>query len=93
VLSDAVEIHRLVAARHGTQRARLGWDEEGVRCEYEILRVEMERTIRQAARSAENRAVEEAVVIVTRFLDQAEQISLRALTQARGRAQRAESAR
>jgi signal transduction histidine kinase len=80
VLADATDIHRLVAGRHGAQRARLGWDEAAIHCEYGILRDEIERVVRQRTRAAEGDAVDEAWAIMTRFLEEAERTSIRALT-------------
>jgi signal transduction histidine kinase len=80
VLVDAVEIHRLVAGRHGAQRARLGWNEAAIRCEYGILRSEIERIIQQRARATKGAAVDEARTVMTRFLEEAERTSIRALT-------------
>jgi signal transduction histidine kinase len=79
VLADATDIHRLVAGRHGTQRARLGWDEAAIRCEYGILRDEIERVVRQCARAGETPALDEARTVMTRFLDEAQRTSIRAL--------------
>ena len=78
VLTDAADIHRLLAGRHGAQRARLGWDEDALRCEYGILCDELERVIRQRAQ-ATAAAVEEAQSIVSGFLEEAERTSVRAM--------------
>ena len=82
VLDDATEIHRVVAGRHGAQRARLGWDEAAIRCEYTILRDEIERVVRRCGRTIEAPAIEEAAGIVSRFLDEAERTSIRAFARA-----------
>jgi signal transduction histidine kinase len=82
LLTDAVDIHRLVAGRHGAQRARLGWNEAAIRCEYGILREEIERVIQQHARSAERTAIDEARTVMGRFLEEAERTSVRALARA-----------
>jgi len=84
VLSDAADIHRLVAGRHGAQRARLGWNEAAIHCEYGILRDEIGRVVRQRARSAEPATVDEALMIMTRFLEEAERTSIRALVRVAG---------
>jgi signal transduction histidine kinase len=76
VLVDAAEIHRVVAARHGAQRLRLGWTEDAIRCEYRILREEIERAVRQSEPSVGSDAADEALVVVDRLLTRAEQISL-----------------
>nr|MBA3673078.1 PAS domain S-box protein [Gemmatimonadaceae bacterium] len=46
LLADAMEIQRLVAERHGAQRARLGWTESALRREMMIIREELERVVR-----------------------------------------------
>jgi hypothetical protein len=81
ILIDAADIHRLVAGRHGAQRARLGWEEAAISCEYHILRDEIERIIRQRAR-ADGEAIDEAWGVMTRFLEEAERTSIRALARA-----------
>jgi signal transduction histidine kinase len=80
VVADAVDIHRLVASRHGAQRARLGWNEEAIRCEYAILRDELERVMQRHARAADDTALDEVRLVVGRFLEEAERTSVRALT-------------
>jgi signal transduction histidine kinase len=79
ILTDATDIHRLLAGRHGAQRARLGWDEAAIKCEYDILREEIERVVRQRAH-ADEAAMDEAQAIVNRFLKEAERSSLRSLS-------------
>ena len=80
ILVDAADIHRLVAGRHGAQRARLGWDTDAIRCEYTVLRDEIARVVRQCARGADTAAGAEAEAIIARFLEEAERTSIRALT-------------
>jgi hypothetical protein len=92
ILTDAADIQRLVAGRHGAQRARLGWDEAAIRCEYEILRGEIERVVRQRARAVEPGAIEESLEVMRRFLEEAERTSLRALARVRGTDGAAEAA-
>jgi PAS domain S-box-containing protein len=83
LIADAVEIQRFVAERHGTQRARLGWDLEDVRREYALLRDELGRLIRRRARAIPDAAIDEALVILNRVLDQAEEATLRGFARAR----------
>jgi hypothetical protein len=78
VLVDAAHIHRLVASRHGTQRARLGWTEDAIRQEYRILQAEIEDLVRRRARTPDDPAVEAALAVIARLNRQAEQVSLRA---------------
>ena len=84
VLVDAVDIHRLVATRHGAQRARLGWTEAGIRCEYRVLSEELESVVRHHGEAIGTVAVEEAWAVITRLLGQAEETSLHAFTRASG---------
>jgi signal transduction histidine kinase len=83
LIADGVEIQRFVAERHGTQRARLGWDQEDVRREYALLRDELGRLIRRRARAIPDATIDEALVILNRVLDQAEEASLRGFARAR----------
>jgi len=85
VLADAVEIHRLVAARHGAQRARLGWTADGIRCEYRLLREEIDRVLGNDRLGADSNT-DAALAVIGRLLEQAEQTSLQAF--ARGTARR-----
>jgi hypothetical protein len=83
LLADAVEIQRLVAERHGAQRARLGWTETALRREFMIIREEVERVVLRAVPKDVPLLANEAVGIVNRFVDQAEYLSVRALERAR----------
>lgn len=76
LLSDALEIQRLVSERHGAQRARLGWSEDAVRREFAILREEVHALIQQATEGHESESV---IAIVDRFLDQSEFVAVRSL--------------
>ena len=84
LLADAMEIQRLVAERHGAQRARLGWTEAPMRREFMIIREELERVVRRAVPPQGPLEPASAVATVNRFLDQAEYISVRSLEKARG---------
>lgn len=83
LLADSMEIQRLVAERHGAQRARLGWGEAPLRREFMIIREELERVVRQFVPPAGPLDAADAVATVNRFLDQVEFISVRALEKAR----------
>jgi hypothetical protein len=83
-VQDGAAIQRVVAQRHGAQRARLGWREAEVRREYAILREELTAAVRR--RTARGQAVPttaggrrdaaHALAILTEFLALAEQASL-----------------
>ena len=83
LLDDAAAIQRVVAERHGLQRARLGWSVDGVRKEYEILRDELTKTIERRARAVPDAAVDEAREILSRLIEQAEEGSVRGWHRAR----------
>lgn len=82
LFSDGTEIQRMVAERHGSQRARLGWTEAAVRREYAILREEIERVLRRHTRELGATVIDEAMVVIARFLEQSEQQSSRAFARA-----------
>jgi hypothetical protein len=48
---DGTDIQRVIAERHGAQRARLGWSADEVRREYAILREEIAAAVRRRAPS------------------------------------------
>ena len=83
LLADALEIQRLVAERHGAQRARLGWTEAAMRREFMIIREEVEGVVRRALPGGSPLLAKDAVAVVNRFVDQAEYLSVRALERAR----------
>ena len=82
LLADGAEIQRVVAERHGAQRARLAWTPEALRREYAILWEEIERVVRSRGRSIAPPALEEGLTILHRLLEQGEDLSCRALTRA-----------
>jgi hypothetical protein len=47
MLRDGSEIQRLIAVRHGAQRARLGWAEAEMRREWALLGEEIAAAVRQ----------------------------------------------
>jgi signal transduction histidine kinase len=82
LMQDGVEIQRLIAERHGAQRARLGWSEETLKRECEILAEEVERALRQRIGDAGGR-IDEAIAVIRRELDEALRIETKALQRAR----------
>lgn len=79
LLADATEIQRLVSERHGIQRRALGWSESALRREFMIVREEVERVVRDASDPSDPLPVEDGVAVISRFLDQAEYVAVKAV--------------
>jgi hypothetical protein len=80
-LRDGTAIQRLVAERHGAQRARLGWTAGEVRREFAILGEELAAAVRRRpprgpTPEARANAAERAVEALRAFVDRAEAISV-----------------
>jgi C4-dicarboxylate-specific signal transduction histidine kinase len=75
-LRDGSDIQRLVADRHGAQRARLGWALDEIRREFEILREELAGTIRRRAPRGNPREAETAIQVMDGWLAHAEHLSV-----------------
>jgi PAS domain S-box-containing protein len=81
VMRDGTDIQRLVAERHGVQRAGLGWTEAAHGREYAILREELEAVARQVAPDGGSE-LDEALGLIRLLVEQAERVSLRGLRSA-----------
>jgi hypothetical protein len=79
LVADGADIHTLVAERHGAQRARLGWTTTALEREWALLREEIERVVRRSAGAVPESSIDEALVVIERFIEQAERTSLRVL--------------
>ncbi len=80
LLADSADLHRLIADRHGAQRARLGWTTEALRRESEILTEEVESMIRHCFPAPSmGSPVSDAIEVTRRYLEQAALASRRAL--------------
>ena len=91
LLLDSADIQRFVADRHGLQRARLGWTVEALAREAEILRVEIERSVRRCFSDPKFATpVDEALGVIRRYIEQGLETSRRALDRARHRGRRRE---
>jgi PAS domain S-box-containing protein len=82
LMRDGTDIQRVIAERHGAQRARLGWTEAALHREYQILREVVERTLRENLPAPADATLDEAIAILRRLLEQAERISVRGRRQA-----------
>ena len=80
LLLDSADIQRFVADRHGLQRARLGWTPEALAREYDLLRAEIERSVRRCFSDPKCvPQVDEALGVIRRYLEQGAETSRRAL--------------
>lgn len=82
LLADGTDIQRLVAERHGAQRARLGWTIDALRREYVILREEIERIIQRRGNALPPAAIAEALAVLSRFIAAAEEVGIAVLRRA-----------
>ncbi|HYD53421.1 MAG TPA: hypothetical protein VEA99_12365, partial [Gemmatimonadaceae bacterium] len=77
IIADGADIQRMVADRHGGQRARLGWSTSNLVHEYRILSEEVASALRHHLTSRDG-ALDDALGVLTRLLAQAERTSRRA---------------
>jgi hypothetical protein len=85
-LRDSTAIQRVIAERHGRQRARLGWSEEELRQEYRILGEELAAAVRRRAPQGNEKDAERAREALDKFIAHAERIGLESLREARASA-------
>jgi anti-sigma regulatory factor (Ser/Thr protein kinase) len=91
LLLDAADIQRFVADRHGLQRARLGWTVDALVREAEILRTEIERSVRRCFSDPKFAPqVDEALGVIRRYIEQGLETSRRAIERAAHRGRRGE---
>jgi hypothetical protein len=83
-LRDGTEIQRLIAERHGVQRATLGWTEADVRREVAILRSDLEAELRRRLAGDSEANVEGALGVLALLLEHTERSSVRAWRGAAG---------
>jgi PAS domain S-box-containing protein len=80
LLRDGSEIQRVVADLHGRQRGHLGWSEEALRREFEVLEQEVEALVRRVAASERTVIdVEAGLGVIRQLLDRVQRVSFRAL--------------
>jgi hypothetical protein len=79
-LRDGTVIQRIVASRHGAQRARLGWGEHEVRREFVILGEELAAAVRRRGpavpMSGREMEADRTILVLEKFLEYAEQASI-----------------
>jgi PAS domain S-box-containing protein len=84
MLRDGTAIQRVIADRHGRQRARLGWSEEEVRREFQILREELTAAVRRRVRRPREGEVAEVAGVLEEAIARAEEVSVESLRAADG---------
>ena len=85
LMRDGTEIQRVITERHGAQRARIGWTEDELRREFQVLREIVAPLVRSEASRMEGVDVDAALGVLDRLLQQAETVSLRGFHLARQR--------
>jgi hypothetical protein len=75
MLRDGTAIQRTIAERHGAQRFRLGWSDDEIRREFEILAEELSAAVRRRVSTEREAEVESAIALLEEFLARAERIS------------------
>ena len=79
LVADGSEIQRVVAERHGVQRAQLGWTPAKLSLEWRILREEIERVVRAQIQGVTESSLSEALRVIAQLIDHAQEKSSRAL--------------
>jgi signal transduction histidine kinase len=84
IIADGTVIRRMIAERHGVQRARLGWSVDALRHEHALLRAEVEGAIHRRFLGEREGRVAEAIRVVDQLLIDAEACAARALQRENG---------
>jgi hypothetical protein len=78
MLDDGTAIQRLISARHGAQRARLGWSEAELRRDFEIFQDVVLEAVRRRMTRSSAPELARASELITIFVRVAERHALRA---------------
>ena len=80
-MRDGGLLRRLISERHGAQRKRVGWSEEDLKREFELIRAVVFAALRRVARRSKDAAVQDqrraAQNLLAKLLESAEETSLR----------------
>ena len=76
LVRDGIEIRRLVAERHGAQRARFAWTEDALNRELDLLQSETEAAARRGLRHLTIGEIEDVTGLVRIFLREARSAAL-----------------
>ena len=82
IMADGADIQRLIADRHGAQRARLAWTVDTLRRDHEILREEVSKALRRHV-GVRGEVLADALAVLGRMLAQADRTSRRSLERTR----------
>ena len=82
LVAAGADILRMLADRHGAQRQRLGWTSSALEREWQLLSEEVHRVVRGCARTVAEPVVAEASQMIDRFIEQANEGSLRSFARA-----------
>ena len=85
ILADSADLQRLIAERHGAQRAQLGWSVAALRREHALRLEEVEGSMRRCFLGDTSGRIPEAMAVIRRMIDQAEALSARSMELAQQR--------
>jgi hypothetical protein len=81
IMRDGSVLRKTISERHGAQRKRVGWAEDDLRREFEIIRTSVFASLKGVARRSDDSGVQEqrraAEGLISKLLAGAEQASLR----------------
>ena len=84
IIADGAAIRRMIAERHGVQRARLGWTVDALRQEHALLRAEVEGAVTRRFLGDREGRVAEAIRVIGQLVIDAEAWAVRALERENG---------
>jgi PAS domain S-box-containing protein len=73
---EGTTIQRVIAERHGVQRARLRWTEEEIRREFQVLREELAAAVRRRVHPCGEAELETAIGVLADAVARAERLSV-----------------
>jgi signal transduction histidine kinase len=82
LMTDGLDILRMLADRHGAQRQRLGWTPLALEREWQLFSDVVHSMIPRSTRAVAQSTLAEAGVMIDRFLEQARETSLRSFARA-----------
>jgi hypothetical protein len=81
IMRDGGVLRRVISERHGAQRKRVGWSEQDLEREFELIRAAMFAALRRVTRNSKDAVAQDqrraAQNLLAKLLESAEQTSLR----------------